>query len=86
MFKVRYAKAAMKFLKKHPNLLNHIIEVFRKIANDIKEIKNYDIKKLQGMSDTYRLRKGSYRVIFQIKNKELVIIIIDANNRGDVYK
>jgi mRNA interferase RelE/StbE len=36
--------------------------------------------------DLYRLRIGQYRLIYQIKDDELIIFIFKAGNRGDIYK
>lgn len=44
-----------------------------------------DIKPLQG-SDFYRLRIGQYRLIYEIKDGELLIFVMTMGNRGDVYK
>ncbi len=45
-----------------------------------------DIKQLRGHSDIYRLRVGTYRIIYSINNGELLIYVIDVGNRGDIYK
>ena len=45
-----------------------------------------DIKKLKGHNDLFRLRVGDYRIIYTVDNGELIIYVIDINNRGDVYK
>lgn len=34
----------------------------------------------------YRLRIGSYRVIFTLNKKELVILVIDIGARDQIYK
>jgi mRNA interferase RelE/StbE len=44
-----------------------------------------DIKKLSN-SNFYRLRISDYRFIYEIIDDELVILMIDGDNRGDVYK
>lgn len=42
-------------------------------------------KKLQGRSG-YRLRVGDWRVIYEINNDQVVIIVIKIAPRGEVYQ
>ncbi|MBK8549808.1 MAG: type II toxin-antitoxin system RelE/ParE family toxin [Ignavibacteria bacterium] len=41
-------------------------------------------KELYGV--TYRLRVGNYRILYEIVNKELLLIIFKAGHRKDIYK
>ena len=43
------------------------------------------VKKLSGYP-YYRLRVGDYRVILDIRNKQLIIIIIEVGHRKNIYK
>ncbi|MDT0489642.1 type II toxin-antitoxin system RelE/ParE family toxin [Streptomyces griseus] len=45
-----------------------------------------DIKKLTGPSGLHRLRVGSYRVAYQVKDGELVVLVVKVGNRRDVYR
>ncbi len=45
-----------------------------------------DIKIMQAYENLYRLRVGQYRLIYQIKENELIIFMLKAGQRGDVYK
>jgi mRNA interferase RelE/StbE len=45
-----------------------------------------DIKVLQGYDKLYRLRVGQYRLIYKIQENELIIFILKAGQRGDIYK
>ena len=47
-----------------------------------------DIKRLQGKKSLgmYRLRVGSYRIIYTVDNGRLVVCVVDAGNRGQIYK
>ena len=45
-----------------------------------------DTIKMSGKHDIYRLRVGSYRVVYSIEENNLVICVLEAGNRGDVYK
>lgn len=42
--------------------------------------------KLKGSTDLYRIRHGNYRVVYQIKNKVLTIVIITVGHRKDIYR
>lgn len=47
-----------------------------------------DIKQLKGKKNKglLRLRIGDYRIIYSVDNGKLIIYVIDAGNRGDIYK
>ncbi len=42
--------------------------------------------KLKSQEDSYRVRCGKYRIIYEIKDKELIVLIVDVDSRKDVYK
>ena len=42
--------------------------------------------KLKGYSNEYRIRIGDYRVRYEIKDKELIIILLRCKHRRDVYR
>ena len=44
-----------------------------------------DVKPLKG-TDKKRLRVGDYRIIYEQYEETYRIIVISADNRGDVYK
>ena len=45
-----------------------------------------DIKKLAGYSDRYRLRAGDYRIIYEIADTQLIILIVGVGHRRDAYR
>lgn len=42
--------------------------------------------KLKGYSNEYRIRIGDYRVRYEIKDKELIVILLRCKHRRDVYR
>jgi mRNA interferase RelE/StbE len=55
------------------------------LAENPDALKN-NIKRLMGeFEDLYRLRVGSYRVIFKKDRKELIILIVRIGHRKEVY-
>lgn len=45
-----------------------------------------DIVPYEGEIDTYRLRYRKFRIIYRVKNELLIIFLIKAGSRGDIYK
>ena len=43
------------------------------------------VKKLKGYENTYRIRIGSYRVIYEIKDREMIILVLSSVHRKDAY-
>ena len=42
--------------------------------------------KLEGYIDLFRLRVGDWRIIYQIKDDQLLIIVLEVGSRGDIYR
>jgi hypothetical protein len=38
------------------------------------------------LNHCYRVRAGDYRIIYQIRNKELIILVLTVADRKEVYK
>ena len=54
----------------------HITEAIKQIKSN--DLKGFDLKKLQGRNDVYRVRKGNFRIIFRrISDVENMIIAIE---------
>jgi mRNA interferase RelE/StbE len=43
-------------------------------------------QKLKGREDFYRIRVGDYRVIYQIEDKILLILIVQVGDRKEIYE
>jgi mRNA interferase RelE/StbE len=43
-------------------------------------------KKLVGEDNLYRIRTGDYRIIYQVRDKQLIILVIAIGNRRDIYR
>ncbi len=43
-------------------------------------------RKLTGYDDVFRIRVGTYRVLYSVSGRRLVIIILKVGHRRDVYR
>jgi mRNA interferase RelE/StbE len=83
-WKVQFDKRAEKMFSKLDKLTQARIGEFidKKLSIDPSQ----HSKMLVGSNKFFRARVGDYRIIFEIKNQELVIIIIDIGHRREIYK
>ncbi len=79
-YQILIEKRAQKFIKKLPK------QDKLRLLKAIMGLPKGDIKLMQGHDEYFRLRVGDYRVIYTLDNGNLIICVIDAGNRGDIYK
>ena len=79
-------KKVIKFIqKRNPKEKENIDKKLRLLKeNPFITNQQLDIKKLTN-STFYRLRVNNYRFIYEIIDDELVILMLDGDNRGDIY-
>ena len=83
-FKLFISSSAEKKLKKIPKKdISKIVILIQSLT-----INPYPVgcRKLSGEETIYRVRQGQYRVIYEVKNHELVILILKIGHRKDIYK
>ena len=79
-YNINLTKKAEKFIKKQDKGTQ------KRLIKAIIELPEGDIKKLKGMNEIYRLRVGDFRILFERNDNELIILVIDIGNRGQIYK
>ena len=80
MYRIVIKKPARKFIERLPlNEKRRVVEAIEKLPG------GEDIKPLKGHPGMLRLRVGNYRIIYTVDNGELVVYVIDAGNRGEIY-
>ena len=83
MYELQYKKKAIKALAKINNpYYTSIIEAIDKLAENPRP---FGYKKLTGR-EGYRIRVGTYRIIYDIFETNLIIEIVNVGVRGDVYE
>ena len=44
------------------------------------------MRKLQGYEDVFRIRVGTFRIIYSVESKRLLIIILKVGHRKEIYR
>ena len=86
-FKIIPLKPFKKFYKSRNKKEKIVIDAkFEILKKDPYDYDNLNIKKLAGYENRYRLRINNYRIIYEVYNIDLIIVVADGGNRGDIYK
>jgi mRNA interferase RelE/StbE len=82
-YAIEFSKSAQKeFSRLSPQLRLRIAKAIYKLENDPKK---GNVRPMIG-SKSWRLRAGDYRVIYDILDQKLVILIIKVGHRRDIYR
>jgi len=90
---IQYSKQAEKFLNKQNN------HTFFRIISAIDKLPEGDVVKMKNIDNTFRLRVGSFRILFKVHDNVIfvtkgttsnmynhVIFVDKIESRGQVYK
>jgi mRNA interferase RelE/StbE len=84
LYKVEWKRSATRELEKLPK------EVIVRVLKAVEQLSLNPyppvVRKLVGLEHSYRLREGSYRIIYTVLSSSLVIEVIRVAHRKDVYK
>lgn len=83
-YKIEISSSAEKTLKKIPK--KDILKVVQTIQQLAIDPHPQGSRKLQGEENVYRVRQGNYRVIYEVQNKKLLILVLKIGHRKDIYK
>lgn len=78
-YNISYEKKCLKYFKK----LDKNTQI--RILKAINQLPLGDVKRLQGNTENYRLRVGSYRIVFSKDDEKFIILVIEILPRGEVY-
>lgn len=82
-YKIEWKRSAIKELEKLPRPM--ISKIVSAVENLSSSPYPHGVRKLVGSEDTYRIRVGDYRVLYNIIHNKLIVEIIRVRHRKDVY-
>lgn len=83
-YEIRWKKSAIKEIRRiEKNDRERILEAVGELTEDPF---HRGVKKIVNMESTYRIRAGSYRVVYTIFKTMLVVEIIRVRHRREAYR
>jgi mRNA interferase RelE/StbE len=85
-YKLSFSKESIKELNKmEKSKAAKIVKAIENLSN--KPYGHSQTKKMKGYEgDFYRLRVGDYRIIYEVIENQLLIVIVRIGARGGIYK
>ena len=84
-YDITFSKESEKFLKKTDTITRkRILEAIFVLSVNPYEYNG--ATKLTGMESQHRIRIGKYRVVYELKDDVLTILVLNIDSRGGVYK
>ena len=82
-FKVIIKQSVAKDLRCIPK--KAVARILKRIQALAVEPRPSGVEKLSGQ-ERYRIRQGVYRIIYEIEDEELVVLVVKVGHRRDVYR
>ena len=82
-YSLAFKKSVAKDLRSIPN--QDVKRILKRIESLRENPRVKGSVKLSGQ-EQYRIRQGVYRIVYEIKDKELIVLVVKVGHRSKVYK
>jgi mRNA interferase RelE/StbE len=83
-YSVEFRPAVLKSLKRLP--LRELRRIKKKIDDLAENLPDPRTTKMKGDNPFHKIRSGDYRIIYEIHDDRLVILVVKIGHRKDVYQ
>ena len=81
---VEFRPAVLKSMKRLPK--RELRRIKKKIDDLAENLPDPATTKMKGNNTFHRIRAGDYRIVYEIHEDRLVILVVKVGHRKDVYK
>ena len=82
-YEIQFKKSVAKDLRSIPK--NDVKKILERIDTLAVSPRGEGCNKLSGQ-ERYRARQGVYRIIYEVKDAEIVVVVVKVGHRSQVYK
>jgi mRNA interferase RelE/StbE len=83
-YQIEWKRSAQRELRKLPRpMIERVVVAVENLADDPHP---RGVRKLANSDNTYRIRVGDYRIIYDIFEKKLIVEILHIRHRKDAYR
>ncbi len=83
-YRVELMPRAIRQLQKLPdNVQLRIMRALRRLEDDPRPP---GVKRLTGAENLWRIRVGQYRIVYEIHDDQLLVLVVRVGHRKDIYR
>jgi mRNA interferase RelE/StbE len=82
-YELRFKKSVSKDLRAFPK--QHVAKILERIRALADQPRPRGCEKLSGL-ERYRIRQGAYRIIYEIQDRQLIVLVVKVGHRRNVYR
>jgi mRNA interferase RelE/StbE len=84
-YTVKISRPAEKFLRglTDKKLYQRLREALTALEENPRSVNSV---KLQSNEELYRVRVGDYRIVYQIQDKQLIVLVVQVGYRREIYR
>jgi len=83
-YAIKFRPAVEKDIKHLPK--KELLRIKRKIESLAENLPDRATTKMKGNNNFHKIRVGDYRIIYEIHDDVLVILVVKIGHRKDIYK
>ncbi|MBN4054331.1 type II toxin-antitoxin system RelE/ParE family toxin [Nitrospira defluvii] len=83
-YSVEFRPAVLKSLKQFPK--KDLRRIKKRVDDLAENLPDSATTKMKGSNSFHKVRSGDYRIIYEIHDNRLVILVVKIGHRKDVYK
>jgi mRNA interferase RelE/StbE len=84
VYSIEFRPAVLKNLKRFPK--KDLVRIKKKIEELGQNLPEPNTTKMKGNNSFHKIRTGDYRIIYEIHDDRVVILIVKIGHRKDIYK
>ena len=83
-YTIEFRPSVWKDIKRFPK--RDLVKIKKRIEELSVNLPDFSSTKMRGNNTFHKIRSGDYRIVYEIHDEKLVILIIKIGHRKDIYK
>lgn len=84
IYSIEFRPAVLKHIKRFPK--RELVRIKKRIDDLAANLPDPATTKMKGNNTLHKIRSGDYRIIYEIHDDKLVVLVVKIGHRKDVYK